>query len=42
MEDPHEIARLRRTLPEPWAPGQRSLFVRVVVAQMSGRGVGGS
>src|SRR5262245_9300032 len=42
VDDPGEVARLRRTLPEPWAPGQRSLFVRVVVAQMTGRGVGGA
>jgi uncharacterized protein len=37
VDDPDEVARLRRTLPEPWAPGQRVLFVRVVVAQVSGR-----
>jgi len=42
VDDPDEVARLRRTLPEPWAPGQRSLFVRIVAAQISGRGVGGS
>jgi uncharacterized protein len=42
VDDPDEVARLRRTLPEPWAPGQRALFVRVVVAQLSGRSVGGS
>jgi uncharacterized protein len=42
VEDPDEVARLLRTLPEPWAPGQRSLFVRVVVAQMTGRGVRGA
>jgi nitroimidazol reductase NimA-like FMN-containing flavoprotein (pyridoxamine 5'-phosphate oxidase superfamily) len=39
VDDPDEAARLRRTLPEPWAPGQRALFVRVVVAQISGREV---
>lgn len=33
VDDPDEVVRLRRTLPEPWAPGQRALFVRVVVAQ---------
>jgi nitroimidazol reductase NimA-like FMN-containing flavoprotein (pyridoxamine 5'-phosphate oxidase superfamily) len=42
VDDPDEAAQLRRPLPEPWAPGQRSLFVRVVVTQISGRGVGGS
>ena len=42
VDEPEEVAQLRRALPEPWAPGQRVLIVRVVVAQMSGRGIGGS
>ena len=42
VDDPDEVAQLRRAVPEPWAHGQRSLFVRVVVAKISGRAVGGS
>ena len=39
IEDPAEATELRRRLPEPWASGQRVMYVRVVPSRMSGRSV---
>lgn len=40
VEDPDEIAALRRRVPEPWAPGHRTLFVRLSPHGFTGRRVG--
>jgi len=40
VEDSGEMTQLRRTIPEPWASGQRGMFVRVDPTRMSGRSVG--
>ena len=37
VEDPDEIQRIRRTGdPDPWAPGARHLYVRLVWRQLTG------
>ena len=41
VEDPDEVTRLRRILPEPWASGQRGMYVCVVPTSISGRSLNG-
>lgn len=40
VQDGDEVMRLRRTGPEPWATGQRRMFVRVPLGTVTGRHVG--
>ena len=41
VSDPAEAAELRRVAdPQPWAPGVRSLYVRIPVRRISGRAIG--
>jgi uncharacterized protein len=40
VDDPDELMRLRRLGPQPWAAGQRVLFVRLRPRAISGRQVG--
>lgn len=37
VTDDADVARLRRTALEPWAPGERAAWVRLEASQMSGR-----
>jgi uncharacterized protein len=38
VDDPDEAIRLRRKgKPEPWAPGQRNVFVRITPREITGR-----
>ncbi|MGH3355708.1 MAG: pyridoxamine 5'-phosphate oxidase family protein [Nocardioidaceae bacterium] len=37
VDDPDTVARLRRVMPQPWAGGQRMLFVRLRPRAMTGR-----
>jgi uncharacterized protein len=39
VDDPDEAIRLRREGPQPWASGQRHLFVRVHPTSVTGRSV---
>jgi len=39
--DVHQVARIRRVWePEPWADGDRNLYIRLVVQDLTGRAVG--
>lgn len=38
--DPRTLARLRRLLPQSWAPGARTLYLRLPLDEVSGRAVG--
>lgn len=38
--DPTTLARLRTLLPESWAPGARTLYLRLPLEEISGRAVG--
>ncbi len=40
VDDPDEAMKLRRLGPQPWAPGQRNLFVRLRTDRITGRQVG--
>ncbi len=40
--DPTALRQLRSLLPEPWAPGARTLYLRLPLDQVSGRSVGTS
>ena len=40
VDDPDELMRLRGLAAQPWAPGQRNLFVRLRSDRISGRQVG--
>jgi uncharacterized protein len=41
VSDPDEAAELRRVAdPQPWAPGVRSLYVRIPIRRISGRAIG--
>ena len=41
VSDPGEVAELRRVAdPQPWAPGVRTLYVRIPVRRISGRAIG--
>lgn len=42
VDDPDEVIRLRRLSPEPWAGGQRRLFIRVHPRTTTGRLVSGA
>ena len=42
VEDADEVVRLRRQLPEPWASGQRGMFIRIVPTRVTGRSVKGA
>jgi uncharacterized protein len=41
VDDPDEILRLRRQGPQPWAPGQRHLYLRIRPRSVTGRSVTG-
>ncbi len=34
---PRELARLRQLIPDPWAPGTRCRYVRILPAMLTGR-----
>lgn len=40
--DPATLSRLRTLLPESWAPGARTLYLRLPLEEISGRAVGTS
>jgi nitroimidazol reductase NimA-like FMN-containing flavoprotein (pyridoxamine 5'-phosphate oxidase superfamily) len=41
VSDPDEMVDLRRVAgPQPWAPGVRSLYVRIPISRISGRAIG--
>lgn len=40
VTDADDIARLRRTGPRPWAPGEREHFIRITPGIVSGRRLG--
>lgn len=39
---PQELARLRRLIPDPWAPGAKPRYVRILPAMLTGRRIAAS
>jgi nitroimidazol reductase NimA-like FMN-containing flavoprotein (pyridoxamine 5'-phosphate oxidase superfamily) len=40
VSDPGELARLRKLLLDPWAPGAKGHYVRILPAALTGRRIG--
>lgn len=40
ITDPRDIARLRKTVPRPWVPGEREHFIQITPGVVTGRRLG--